>query len=94
MRLRHIYDIHKLLEIVKLDSNLAELFRMVYSERERYQVCLSAKSDIDLKKVLMEITERDIYKSDYNKITKLLIFENVDYDEAMKSLQKIINFIK
>lgn len=90
---RHIYDLYKLLNIVSLDESLRTLYEEVRLEREPHQICLSAKADVDMVAVLTEIIENDVYKSDYNNITRLLIFEKVDYEEAIIVLERVIEFL-
>ena len=90
---RHIYDLYKLLEKIELNEQLRDLYEMVRIEREPHQVCLSAKETVDMVSVLKEIVEKDVYKNDYNNITSLLVFEKIEYEEAITSLKKIIEFL-
>ena len=90
---RHIYDLYKLLDRVVLDESFRALYEKVRLEREPHQVCLSAKDNVDMVSVLTEIVENDAYKSDYNNITSLLVFEKIEYDEAITSLKKVIAFL-
>ena len=43
-----------------------------------------------MNKLLSEIVNKDVFKSDYESVTASLLFENVGYDEALKSLERII----
>lgn len=90
---RHIYDLYKLLDRVELNTQLRDLYERVRIEREPHQVCPSAKESIDMVALLKEIIDTDAYKEDYNNITSLLIFEKIDYDEAIISLKKVIEFL-
>ncbi len=90
---RHIYDLYKLLDKVQLDEQLRILFENVRIEREPHQVCLSAKESIKMSSLLKEIVDTDAYKEDFNNITSLLIFEKTEYEEAITSLKKIIEFL-
>ena len=90
---RHIYDLYKLLDKVQLDEQLKILFENVRIEREPHQVCLSAKESIKMSSLLKEIVDTDAYKEDFNNITSLLIFEKAEYEEAITSLKKIIEFL-
>lgn len=90
---RHIYDLYKLLDKVELNESLKDLYEKVRIEREPHQVCLSAKETVDMVSVLKEIVEKDIYKNDYNNITSLLVFEKIEYEDAITSLKKIIEFL-
>lgn len=90
---RHIYDLYKLLDRVELNTQLRDLYERVRIEREPHQVCPSAKESIDMVALLKEIIDTDAYREDYNNITSLLIFEKIDYDEAIISLKKVIEFL-
>lgn len=89
---RHIYDLYKLSEIVILNDELKQLVKEVYAERKPHAQCRSAKDDIDMNVLLQEIIDKDIYKKDYEEITSKMLFEEVSYETAKKTLQKIVNF--
>ena len=89
---RHIYDLHKLLDIVRIDDELKALFQDVRLERKAHpKICLSAQDDADIRKLLTEIISKEVYKADYMGITELLLFEKVEYDEAIKSVKAIVD---
>lgn len=90
---RHIYDLYKLLDKIELNEQLRELYEKVRIERAPHQVCLSAKESIDMVSLLTEIVDTDAYKDDYNKVTSLLVFEKAEYDDAISSLKKVIEFL-
>ena len=89
---RHIYDIFKLSDIVSLDSNLKQLVSEVFDERKPHEQCRSAKDGIDMNALLQEIIDKDIYKKDYENITEKMLFEDVPYATAIKTLQKIVDY--
>ena len=89
---RHIYDIFKLSDIVSLDSNLKQLVSEVFDERKPHEQCRSAKDGIDMNVLLQEIIDKDIYKKDYENITEKMLFEDVPYATAIKTLQKIVDY--
>ena len=88
---RHIYDIYKLLDIVEINNELKQLAVEVREERKRHKVCLSAQDGVDIKSLLKEIIDKDVYKSDYESITSSLLFEEVEYRAAVRALQIIID---
>ena len=88
---RHLYDILKMMPIVKNDENLKRLFLKVRAERKEHKACLSAQDDVNIKSCLQEILNRDIYKKDFESITLPLIFETVSYDEAKSAIQRVID---
>ena len=89
---RHIYDIFKLSDIVSLDANLKQLVSEVFDERKPHEQCRSAKDGIDVNVLLQEIIDKDIYKKDYEDITEKMLFEDVPYSTAIKTLQKIVDY--
>ena len=89
---RHIYDIYKLSDIVSLDANLKQLVSEVFEERKPHEQCRSAKEGIDMNALLQEIIDKDIYKKDYEDITAKMLFEDVPYISAIKTLQRIVDY--
>lgn len=91
---RHIYDIYKLMDKVELNQEFKDLFEKVRLERQPHQlICLSAQEDVNIVDVLNEIIETDAYKADYDEITSLLIFEKLEYKEAITALRKVKEFL-
>lgn len=88
---RHLYDLYKLFEVIEINDSLKDLFALVRTERSGHAACLSAQEGVDLKNLLQEIIDKNIYKSDYEAITTGLLFEEVPYETVRSSLQKIIN---
>ena len=86
---RHIYDLYKLLDIVKLDHVLEKLIREVRAERKGHKTGLSAQDDINVSELLRNIAETDAFKADYNSITYYLLFKKVPYEEAKSVLLTI-----
>ena len=63
-------------------------------ERQPHQqICLSAQDNVDMKTVLGEIIDKAVYQKDYNDITALLIFDDVKYEDAIKTLKAVKDFI-
>lgn len=87
---RHIYDIYKLLSVVALDDDLKALAVSVADERRPHSRNLSVQDGTDIKAVLREIVEKNIYESDYKTITESLLFEPVPYETAIKSLNTVL----
>ena len=89
---RHIYDVYKLMGIVTLNEDMKQLASKVYEERKRHTQCRSAKDDVDMNVLLQEIIDKDIYKKDYEDITSKMLFEDVSYNTAITTLQKIVDY--
>lgn len=89
---RHIYDLHKIIEIIDLnDSSLFKLVSDVREDRKNNDRCVSAKEGYSINATLKKIIESGYFKSDYNEVTSLLLIKFVDYETSIMSLQDIIN---
>lgn len=87
---RHIYDIYKLLSVVEINDELKNLADLVADERRPHSRSLSVQDGTDIKVVLREIVEQNIYESDYKTITESLLFEPVPYETAIKALNTVL----
>lgn len=87
---RHIYDIYKLLSVVEINDELKKLADLVADERRPHSRSLSVQDGTDIKAVLWEIVEKNIYESDYKTITESLLFEPVPYETAIKALNTVL----
>lgn len=88
---RHLYDVYKIFPSIKHNQNLKELFLKTKEERSKTRFCTSAKSEKTIGQLLNEIVEKDIYKSDFNNVTAQLLFEKVTYEQAIETLENIID---
>ena len=88
---RHIYDIYKLSSIVSVDEKLRHLVVQVAEERRPHSRSLSVQEGINIKQVLLEIIEKQVYRNDYEKVTSALLFESISYDMAVMALNEIVN---
>ena len=88
---RHVYDIHKLLDVVTLDDAMKKLVQDVREERKPHVNCRSAKNGIDMNALLQEIVNKAVYRQDYEDITAKILFEEVPYETVTAALQKIID---
>lgn len=93
---RHLYDLDRLLasDLVDLnDPKLHDLAKKVYEERKTMDRAYSARKGIILNRLLGVLISDSIYKDDYERITKKLFFgdEKVSYEQAIASLQKIVD---
>ena len=89
---RHIYDISKLLTKVDVsDSNLKLLVENVRNDRKSNKTCLSAHDGANVPELLKKIVETEFFRQDYDETTLKLLTGTVSYDEAIKSLQTVID---
>lgn len=88
---RHIYDLSRLLPVVKLDDNLKKLaWEVRYTRKANGRYLIEEDNGYDIQDLLIEIVDKEIYRSDYETITQQLLFDGTTYDEAVKALYKII----
>ena len=87
---RHIYDLYKLYPHVKFDENFLELIKETRSLRINSNVYTSLLGEQNVNVLLKEIINSEYYKSDFNNVTKILLYEKVKYEDAIEILDKII----
>ena len=81
---RHLYDIAKILPHIELNKEIDELIDDVRNDRMLSKNNPSAQLDYNIPEMLQEIINSRFYESDYNNITKKLLYEDVSYDEAIQ----------
>lgn len=91
---RHIYDIHQLLPFVALDEGLIDLFLKVKGYRSLIDNCYSAKEGKMISNILLDLIDKRTYYSDYQNRTYPLLYDHVKYEECVKSIVAIADFLK
>lgn len=86
---RHIYDIYKLLPLVRLDDNFKNLVNEVRSIRTQSPICPSALPDANVPQLLEQIITEKAYKNDYDTLTTQLLEESIPYEVAINALKYI-----
>lgn len=86
---RHLYDIYKLLPLVPQNDTFRQLVAAVREIRAQSSICPSASSEFNVSKLLSEISENNVYKSDYDRLTLQLLEEQIPYEMVIKSLKEI-----
>ena len=81
---RHLYDICKLLGLVKFNHELDELIDKVREDRMSSKNNPSAQLEYSIPKMLKEIIDSRFYERDYIDITEKLLYEKVSYDYAVE----------
>ena len=82
---RHLYDIARILPEIRVTPELDNLIDEVREDRMLSKNNPSAQPEHDIPKMLKEIISSKFYESDYNNITKKLLYEDVSYDEAIRN---------
>ena len=80
--------------MVSLDDGMRSLIETVRAQRVGGYGNPSADDGVDLSAVLEEIVEKGPYRSDYERVTMPLLYEDVSYDEAVIALSEIAAFLK
>ncbi len=81
---RHLYDICKLLGMIKLDQDLDELIDNVRDDRMHSKNNPSAQLEYNIPEILKEIINSRFYEADYKNITQKLLYENISYDYSIE----------
>jgi predicted nucleotidyltransferase component of viral defense system len=91
---RHLYDLYKIYPHIQMNEDLIVLFdevRRAWSGRKGNKEWSAAEDVPDLPKLLNEIIATEAYRSDYEKETVRLLFEDVSYDEVISSFKKMVS---
>ena len=91
---RHLYDIHKILPHMTLDGGLRSFVEDVRKVREGKRDCPSADKEVSLPGTIERIIAEKTYKNDYDAVTALLLYETVSYDETVRSMRTIADWLK
>lgn len=87
---RHIYDLSRLLTLVKLDDNLKALIKEVREDRKLGTKCYSAQDGVSVPNLLRQMIDTEFFKKDYEDSTEKLLSKHVTYEEAIKAIEMII----
>lgn len=87
---RHIYDLFRLLTVVKLDDNLKTLIKEVRENRKLNAKCYSAQDGMNIQELLQKMIDTAFFKKDYKKNTQKLLSKNVTYEMAIKAIEVIV----
>ncbi len=82
---RHLYDIAKLFPSVEINKELNALVDEVRKDRMLSKNNPSAQPKYNIPKMLRDIINSRFYESDYNNITKKLLYDDVSYNDAIES---------
>lgn len=81
---RHLYDICKLLDLVKMNQQLDELIDVVRDDRMHSKNNPSAQLEYNIPEMLREIISSRFYEADYKNVTQKLLYEDISYDYAIE----------
>ncbi len=92
---RHLYDIYKLTEYVKVDSDFLELVKEVRAHRITMgsEIAPAAPMDVNIVELVQKICEEDFYKEDYREATLKLISESLEYEVLKRHYKELVEKI-
>lgn len=80
---RHLYDIYKLLSKINFNKELSDLIDTVRDDRMMSKNNPSAQLEYNIPEMLKKIISSHFYERDYRDVTQKLLYENVDYNQAI-----------
>jgi len=86
---RHLYDVYKLMPLVKMDDDFAKLVNEVREHRLRMPYCPSAERSIDVVSLINQFCDDDFYREDYQAITSYFAADYVAYEDVMANMRAI-----
>lgn len=88
---KHLYDLYKIFASIKFDDSFKELIRNVKKDNSVIKNNPAANSGVNIHNILKEIVSSNFYKSDYENITKTLLYEDVSYKNCIENcINKVI----
>lgn len=87
---RHIYDLYMIYPLIEKNEKLIELIEQVRTERKENEKCYSAKDDFDINECLRKIIDSKMFKDDFIKVTSLMKYDDLMYDQIITVIEKII----
>lgn len=89
---RHLYDIYKMFKYIEFNDEFKLYVKRVREIRKAKRFWTSADDQYDINLLLKEIIQKDVYRKDYESITKLITYDDVDYVDAMNVIKEIIKY--
>lgn len=92
---RHLYDIYKLTEHVKIDEAFLKLVNEVRLHRIKMGsgIAPAAPLDVNILELVQKICDEDFYKEDYRETTLKLISDSLDYEMLKNHYQELVKRI-
>lgn len=87
---RHIFDIYMLLPKMNFNDEFVQLIKEVREHRQQMGRCPSSASDVNISLLLLQIVKNRVYEADYEDITGYFQKTKIEYNEAIKAIQKVV----
>lgn len=88
---RHLYDIYKMYGYINFNDEFKTYVKEIRNLRKSKRFCTSSDDKYDINSILAEIIDKDVYKNDYEKITRLIIYDDISYKDTLRVIKDIIN---
>ncbi|MDA2067871.1 nucleotidyl transferase AbiEii/AbiGii toxin family protein [Bacillus cereus] len=89
---RHIYDVHKIWhsDFLKKDELNSLIDQVIEARQTLGKNTLSCQEKAKPNDILQEIIDTAVFKDDYNAVTTNFLFNVVEYEVAINTLQEIV----
>ena len=84
------YDLYMIYPLIEKNEKLIELIEQVRTKRKENEKCYSAKDDFYINECLRRIIVSKIFKDDFIKVTSLMKYDDLMYDQIITVIEKII----
>lgn len=86
---RHLYDVYRLMPLMRFDDNFAELVNEVRAHRLGMAYCPSAEPSVDVDSLITKFCDDDFYREDYQAITSYFAADYVAYEDVVANMRRI-----
>ena len=66
------------------------MIKELREHRRQIGRCPSSASDVNIRSLLVQIVENRVYEADYEDITEYFQKTKIEYTEAIKAIQKVV----
>lgn len=86
---RHLYDVYKLMPLMKFGGDFAKLVNEVREHRLGMSYCPSAEPSVDVASLIIKFCDDNFYREDYQAITSYFAADYVAYEDAVTNMRRI-----
>ena len=79
-----------LLPKMNFNEEFVQLIKEVREHRQQMGRCPSSASDVNIPLLLLQIVKSRVYEADYEDITGYFQKTKIEYNEAIKAIQKVV----
>lgn len=86
---RHLYDLHKIYPNINFDDEMNLLFKTIIKKRNDKKIGHQYDVQMKIYEQFENIINNDIYKEDYEEVTKRICIKQIEYEDVIKSIIRI-----